>query len=413
LKISACVLDPLGLPITTTVVPGNTADDPLYIPEIKKVNETFGKGGKTFFGDCKMAALDTRAFVANTQDFYVCPLALTQLSRDQRRALLAPVFSGQQKLKSVYRPAESPDREPELVAQGFSYDVALSAEVEGRLRRWKERRWLVQSQAFAASEAANLEARLEKATTQLGQLLERKQGKKRLNAAELQEAGEDVIKKHRVEGLLEWQVQTTIHEKVVRRYGDRSEHTTREEEHRGQTSRCEEAIALAKREMGWQVYATNNLKLNEVAVVWGYRGQYQIEQGWSRLKGCPLSLTPMFLATDNRMEGLVLLLSLALRVLTLLGWVVRKKLEESGEALKGVYPAQPGRRTKTPSAEMLLKVFRGISLTFVELAGQISKHVTPLNPLQKRLLELWDFPPDLFQLITLHSPKPPPELSEL
>src|SRR5260370_12220900 len=34
-KIAAAVLDPLGLPLATAVVPGNTTDDPLYVPAIQ------------------------------------------------------------------------------------------------------------------------------------------------------------------------------------------------------------------------------------------------------------------------------------------------------------------------------------------------------------------------------------------
>ncbi len=41
-KIAMAVLDPLGLPLTTTVVAGNTADDPLYLPEIAKVRQIAG-----------------------------------------------------------------------------------------------------------------------------------------------------------------------------------------------------------------------------------------------------------------------------------------------------------------------------------------------------------------------------------
>ena len=37
LKINQSALDPLGLPLSTTVVSGETADDPLYVPEITKV----------------------------------------------------------------------------------------------------------------------------------------------------------------------------------------------------------------------------------------------------------------------------------------------------------------------------------------------------------------------------------------
>ena len=36
-KVARSVLDPLGWPLTTTVVAGQTANDPLYLPEIAKV----------------------------------------------------------------------------------------------------------------------------------------------------------------------------------------------------------------------------------------------------------------------------------------------------------------------------------------------------------------------------------------
>jgi len=48
--------------------------------------------------------------------------------------------------------------------------------------------------------------------------------------------------------------------------------------------------------------------------VWGYRGQNRLEDNWSRLKGQPLGLTPMYLQYESRVLGLVLLLSLGLRL---------------------------------------------------------------------------------------------------
>jgi len=44
-KLSLSSLAPLGLPISTTVVKGNAADDPLYEPEVSRVRETTGKRG--------------------------------------------------------------------------------------------------------------------------------------------------------------------------------------------------------------------------------------------------------------------------------------------------------------------------------------------------------------------------------
>src|SRR3954463_723856 len=116
-KIAAAVLDPLGMPLATAVVPGNSTDDPLYVPAIQAVQQSLGVGGRTYVGDCKMAALVTRAFVAAGDDFYLCPLSENQLSRAARRELLQPVWDGTQVLQSVCRPGSlgQPD---EPVAQG-------------------------------------------------------------------------------------------------------------------------------------------------------------------------------------------------------------------------------------------------------------------------------------------------------
>src|SRR5215213_2703856 len=101
LKIAAAVLDPLGMPLATAVVPGNTADDPLYVPAVAAVRQSLGVGGRTYVGDCKMAALATRAFVAQGNDFYLCPLPLTQVSRAERNELLQPVWDGAVTLQQV------------------------------------------------------------------------------------------------------------------------------------------------------------------------------------------------------------------------------------------------------------------------------------------------------------------------
>ena len=104
----------------------------------------------------------------------------------------------------------------------------------------------------------------------------------------------------------------------------------------------------------------------------------------------------------------MLLLSLALRLLSVLEWTVRKKLNESGQTLKGLYAGQPGRQAKRPSAELLLQAFKGLSLAIVEAAGQRRAHMTPLTALQQKLLDLWELPPALYHRLTLHFPEPPP-----
>lgn len=104
-------LDPLGLPLTVTVVGGNCADDPWYAPEIQRVQQTVGVGGKTYIGDCKMGALATRAWIARSGDYYLRPLAGKQMPAAALDALLVPVPGGDQPLEPVYAP-QAPDAAP-------------------------------------------------------------------------------------------------------------------------------------------------------------------------------------------------------------------------------------------------------------------------------------------------------------
>jgi transposase len=411
LKIAAGVLDPLGLPLATAVVPGNTTDDPLYVPVIQAVQQALGRGGRTYVGDCKMAALATRAFVAAGSDWYLCPLSENQISRAERQGLLHPVWDGIQALQPVRRPGV--DGQPdELVAEGFSWDVELTATVGDQEVRWTERRWLVRSQAYARAQEAALERRLGRATQALHELIVRKQGKKPLFHAELMAAAQAIVTRDGVDGLLSYTVRAMAATRPVRAYRDRPARQETEVFFKIDVRRVETRIQEKQREMGWQIYGTNAVAMTLAQAVWAYRGQYRIEDDWSRLKGRSLGLTPLYLQDEERIQGLVYLLSLALRVLTLLEWVVRERLHNEGAKLRGIYAGQPGRQTARPSAELLLRVMKTISVSVVEVNGQMHAMLSPLSEVQTRLLELWGLPPDLYEKVARGFPEPPVNTSE-
>ncbi len=131
------------------------------------------------------------------------------------------------------------------------------------------------------------------------------------------------------------------------------------------------AVAAAKQRMGWRVYGTNHPTLRLQEVVLAYRGQYIIERGFGRLKGRALSLVPLFLHRGERVVGLICLLSLALRVLTLVEFVVRRQLVKEGAAIAGLYAGNKKRETAQPTAGRLLWAFEGISLVVVRRRGQV------------------------------------------
>jgi transposase len=310
------VLDPLGLPLATAVVPGNVTDDPLDVPAIRAVRQALGPGGRTYGGDCTRAALATRGFVAAGDDFYLCPLSEDQLSRAERRALVQAVGNGTQALQPVWRPGPQgpPD---EVVAGGFAVDVAWTAPGGTQQGRWTERRWLVRSRAYAQTQEAALERRLANAEAALRELPTRKRRKKPLCHAELVQAAKAIVARDGVEGLLCYTVPARMTTRPVRADRDRPARRETEVSFGIDVGRDEARIEEQKREMGWQVSGTKALTLPLPAVVWAYRGQYRIEDDGSRLKGRSLGLTPVDLQDEQRIQGLVSLLSLALRVLTL------------------------------------------------------------------------------------------------
>ncbi len=401
-KIAMAVLDPLGLPLTTTVVAGHTADDPLYLPEIAKVRQIARITGLTYVGDCKMAAIGTRAEIVAHQDYYLCPLSAKQMPEAELDRVLEPVFRGALEPSEIRLPNADGalDETDAPVAVGFTYTVELSApDQSGQPYTWLERRLVVRSLAFAASQEKSLRQRVARAITEINALDERKQGKPLLaDEAAAHQAAAAILAKHRVEGLVHVTVTTEVHEHVKRRYGTRPATTVRSERVRVRGTSDEAPLAHAVRRLGWRVYATNHTaeQLSLAQGVAAYRSEYLIEQGFGRLKGRSLSLTPLFLRYDHRVVGLICLLSIALRVLVLMQFVVRRNLQQADATLKGISPGQPGRQTAKPTTAMMLQAFRGVTLSRIKIDGKLHDYLTPLNDVQKRILELMEVPPESY-----------------
>src|SRR5215470_19414212 len=228
-KVMQAVLDPLGMPLATDVVSGERADDPLYVPCIARVQKSLGRGGLLFVGDCKMAAQATRAFIALSGDYYLCPLPQVQLAKGELEAALERVWSGDQALISVLRAQEQ--GEPELIAQGYEYEVPMSVEVEGQSREWRERRLVVRSVRHAEAAEVALRARVAKAKAQVEALNLRGRGRQRFEAiATLREAVHDIVQRHRVAEFLWLRYDQHTTTRPVRAYKDRPAYV-KEEHH--------------------------------------------------------------------------------------------------------------------------------------------------------------------------------------
>src|SRR6266568_509022 len=408
LKVMLSALDPLGLPLVTQVVAGKAADDPLYIPAIKQVSQSLPKHGVLYVGDCKMAALATRAYVHAQGDYYLCPLAQKQLPAQELDRYLQPVWSGEQPLAAVQR--AKAEEEDEMIAQGFEQSVVCSGEVAGQSLTWSERQVIVRSVKLATAATAALHTCLSKARADLAQLNDHKQGKKVYHDVDsLQQAAQVLCKQHQVEGLLRLQIEEQTSERAVRAYGTRPAEVRVERTLHLHSEVDEAAVSAATRRLGWRVYVTNHphQTLSLEQTVLAYREEYLVERGFGRLKGKPLSLSPMYVHSDQRATGLVRLLSIGLRVLTRLEGRCRQRLADQHESLPGLYAGNPKRSTSRPTAEALLQAFQLIHLSVVTLGQQAHRHLTPLSELQQRILGLLDVSPAIYDRLETQSPQPP------
>ena len=149
------------------------------------------------------------------------------------------------------------------------------------------------------------------------------------------------------------------------------------------------------------MYACNDMTLSVQQVVYAYRNEYLIERCFGRYKGKALGLHPLFLASDERVKGLIRLLSIGLRVLSLLEFSVRSALNEQNQDLAELYAGNPKRSTRNPTAERLLQAFEGITLTCVKINGGIERFLSPLTPVQQKILQYLCFDETIYLDLTL------------
>src|SRR5258708_6165818 len=408
IKAMMATLDPLGLPLPLTleVVSGEQADDPLSIPTIDRVLRCLGRTGLLFVGDSKMSAVATRAHLQAHGQYYLTPLALVGETAQQMPGWIQAGVAQGEALTQV----QSED-EQQMLAQG--YQVNRACVWEGL--SWQERVLVVRSHAYAETQHRHLEDRLEKAQAALLALTPPVgRGKRQITEeAALQGAAEAVLAKHRVVGLLTY-TSTRESEQAVKFVGRGRGGANRQQQVSERVryqitavQRIEAAIADLVSTLGRRAYSTNapQERLSLSQAVREYRHEYHIEHGFRRLKGAPLSIAPLFVKRDDQVRGMTHLLSVALRLLTLIEFVVRRSLQQQGATLAGLYKDNPRRASATPTAERLLQAFVPMTLTQVQLPHQTIRHVTPLTPVQEQILRVLGLPVDLYAALAREIPQ--------
>lgn len=308
LKLMAAAIEASGQLLACDIWPGQSADDPLYQPLIARVRQLLGQRGLLYTGDCKMAALATRAEIVAQGDYYLTPLPLTGQTRAE--------FDGW-----VGRAVESGDLEAvellwdgkRLLGAGYEFARQVQAEVEGQAVEWTERVQVIRSLDLARQQAKQLDERLSQAAAVLRALTpEPGRGKRQiLEEAALQTAIAEVEAQYRVNGLLSlaWQrEEETLTRFVGRGRGSPNRPTRTVVKVRyviTDVGPDDAAITARRHRLGWRVQVTNlpKAKLTLSQAVIHYRGGWSLERDFHLIKDRPLGISPLYVRDDDQIIG--------------------------------------------------------------------------------------------------------------
>lgn len=397
-KQSLGTLDPCGVPLLTMTLKGNSADDPHYFSAWQQMAETLGHRDFILVGDCKMAALETRAKIAQSDGIYLCPLPMTGHVPDQ---LDAWINSLPVEREDLYLTGKK-DGELRKIGQGFEVEKVMAGGDKPGGFEWTERWLVVRSDRHAKKQQTGFLRGLEKAEKAVNSSRptateSRADWERRLNKILEEQGVSEFLKVHVQE--------TTRATKHYLRPGRPTAQTPYRWEAESELScrieRQVAAIAAHQHRMGWRIYVSNadQRRMTLQNSMEYYRDEYTVERGFHRFKEGALPILPLFVRIDERIKGLVFILFMCLQVLTLIDFVARRELEKTGEKLAGLVPGNPKMATARPTAERLLQAFKGLHLSVEKRGDIIVGHIVEkLSPLQEKILSLLQIPKEIYDL---------------
>jgi transposase len=399
IKMMMSVLDPLGFPTALQLVPGQHADDGLYIPILEQTFRYLQRKGLLVVGDCKMSALAIRAYIQAAGNSYLTPLSqVGEVASEMASWIEAGMAKGEDLSKVLVCDEEGTHE----IARG--YEVKRFCTYDGQ--NWEERVLIVRSHAYAEAQQHSLEKRMDKAIAALLALTPPVgQGKRQVKDEKtLHERAEAILEKQEVPGLLTYHYtrESKQEEKLIGSGRGGPNRPRQVVEHvRYQITQVQRnAVAIAQHvaTLGWRAYGTNapSTRLSFENAILEYRNEFRIERVFGRFKGDQLAIAPLFVKRDDQVVGLTRLLSLAVRVLILMEFVVRRALAEQQRVLAGLYLDSSRKTTAKPTAERLLRVFSHIKLVTLSLPDKVVYQVTNFSPIHQEIIDVLGLPPDLY-----------------
>jgi transposase len=148
-----------------------------------------------------------------------------------------------------------------------------------------------------------------------------------------------------------------------------------------------ERLEVAKQQGACFVLGTNIGvdALSDVEVITGYKGQSQAEGGFRFLKDPLFFVSSLFVKKPCRIEGLLMVMTLALLVYSVAQRRLRQELAHQNETI----PNQINQPTNRPTLRWAFQVLEGIERVRLMVDGQVRDLITGLNELKIKILRLF------------------------
>jgi len=160
-----------------------------------------------------------------------------------------------------------------------------------------------------------------------------------------------------------------------------------------------EAIHRQKQPQGCFVLGTNieASDLSDVEVIAAYKAQSQVEGGFRFLKDPLFFVSSLFVKKPARIQGLLVVMTLALLVYSVAQRRLRQELARQKESL----PNQIDQPTQRPTLRWVFQLLEGIHRVRVSVQGQMHDLIEGLNKVQIKILRL--FGQDVCQIYQISS----------
>lgn len=126
-------------------------------------------------------------------------------------------------------------------------------------------------------------------------------------------------------------------------------------------------------------------QLSDLEVLVGYKDQGAVERGFRFLKSPVFFVSSLYVKKPSRIEGLLMVMTLALLIYSVAQRRMRRKLESTGETV----PNQINQPTSRPTLRWVFQMLEGIHRVLVSIGEQVICVMEGITDLRKKILQLF------------------------